>query len=124
MNLFFGYLVGLLGDGGPARRKAITCTGQHNTEKREHTTIPRAGLEPTIPVFERLKTVHALDRAAIGTGGMSSEMMLMMMMMMMMMMMVVVTIIIITTPVPVALFWGIRRGAFLHILVTQKTKIN
>jgi hypothetical protein len=29
----------------------------------------RVGLEPTIPVFERAKTVHALDRAAtvIGT---------------------------------------------------------
>jgi hypothetical protein len=29
----------------------------------------RVGFEPTIPVFERVKTVHALDRAAtvIGT---------------------------------------------------------
>jgi hypothetical protein len=26
--------------------------------------MPRVGLEPTIPVFERAKTVHALDRAA------------------------------------------------------------
>jgi hypothetical protein len=30
--------------------------------------MPRAGFEPTIPVFGRSKTVHALDRAAIGTG--------------------------------------------------------
>jgi hypothetical protein len=31
--------------------------------------MPRAGFEPTILVFERAKTVHALDRAAtlIGT---------------------------------------------------------
>jgi hypothetical protein len=28
----------------------------------------RVGFEPTIPVFERLKTVRTLDRAAIGTG--------------------------------------------------------
>jgi hypothetical protein len=26
--------------------------------------MPRVGLEPTIPVFERAETVHALDRAA------------------------------------------------------------
>jgi hypothetical protein len=30
--------------------------------------MPRVGFEPTIPVFERTKTVHALDRAAIVTG--------------------------------------------------------
>jgi hypothetical protein len=26
--------------------------------------MPRVGFEPTVPVFERAKTVHALDRAA------------------------------------------------------------
>jgi hypothetical protein len=26
--------------------------------------MPRVGFEPTIPVFERMKTVHVLDRAA------------------------------------------------------------
>jgi hypothetical protein len=26
--------------------------------------MPRVGFEPTIPVLERVKTVHALDRAA------------------------------------------------------------
>jgi hypothetical protein len=26
--------------------------------------MPQVGLEPTIPAFEREKTVHALDRAA------------------------------------------------------------
>jgi len=30
--------------------------------------MPRAEFEPTIPVFERSKTVRALDRAATGTG--------------------------------------------------------
>jgi len=53
-------------DGGSARRKATTYTGQHNTEKRGHTSMPRAGFEPMIPVFERLKNVRALDRAVIG----------------------------------------------------------
>jgi hypothetical protein len=54
--------------GGSARRKASTYTGQHNTEKRGHTAMPRAGFEPTIPVFERLKPVRALDYAVIVTG--------------------------------------------------------
>jgi hypothetical protein len=39
-----------------------------NTEKHGHTSMPLAGFEPTIPVFERPKTVRALDRAAIETG--------------------------------------------------------
>jgi hypothetical protein len=30
--------------------------------------MPREGFEPTIPMFERLKTVRALGRVAIGTG--------------------------------------------------------
>jgi len=55
-------------DGGSARRKATTYTGQHNTEKRGHTSMPRAGFEPMIPIFERSKTVRASDRAASGTG--------------------------------------------------------
>jgi hypothetical protein len=31
--------------------------------------MPRVGFEPTIPVFERTKTVNALDLAATVTGG-------------------------------------------------------
>jgi hypothetical protein len=38
------------------------------TQKRGHTSMPRAGFEPTIPVFERSNTVHALNRATAGTG--------------------------------------------------------
>jgi hypothetical protein len=38
----------------------------HNTHKRQ-TSMPPAGLEPTIPVSERQQT-HALDRAATGIG--------------------------------------------------------
>jgi hypothetical protein len=30
--------------------------------------MPQVGFEPTIQVFERAKTVHALDRAATGIG--------------------------------------------------------
>jgi hypothetical protein len=33
--------------------------------------MPQVGLEPTIPVFERAKTVHALDRAATVIGNCS-----------------------------------------------------
>jgi hypothetical protein len=35
---------------------------------RRQTSIPRVGFEPTNPVFERVKTVHELDRAAAVTG--------------------------------------------------------
>jgi hypothetical protein len=66
MNVF-GYLVGLLGRGiGPTQRS--NYTGQHNTETRGHTSMPRAGFEPSIPVFERPKTLRASDGAATGTG--------------------------------------------------------
>jgi hypothetical protein len=30
--------------------------------------MPCVGLEPTIPAYERVKTVHALDRSATVTG--------------------------------------------------------
>jgi len=55
-------------DGGSARREASTYTGEHNTGKRGHTSMPQAGFELTIQVFERSKTVRALDRAVIETG--------------------------------------------------------
>jgi hypothetical protein len=32
--------------------------------RRTQTSMPRVGPEPMIPVFERAKTVHALNRAA------------------------------------------------------------
>jgi hypothetical protein len=55
---------------GSARRKVVSCT--HRTaqiqNKRTQTSTPQVGLEPTIPVFEWAKTVHALDRAATVTG--------------------------------------------------------
>jgi hypothetical protein len=33
--------------------------------------MPRVGIEPTMPVFERAKRVHALDRAATLIGDLS-----------------------------------------------------
>jgi len=54
--------------GGSARHKAFTYTGEHYTEKHEHTSTTRTDFEPKIQVFERSKTVRASDREAIGTG--------------------------------------------------------
>jgi hypothetical protein len=36
-----------------------------NTSKRTQTSMPKVRFEPTIPVFERTKTVHASERAAV-----------------------------------------------------------
>jgi hypothetical protein len=46
----------------------IAHTGQHKENKRTQTSIPQVGFEPKIPVFERRKTVHALDRTATVIG--------------------------------------------------------
>jgi hypothetical protein len=46
-------------DGGSSLRKAANCT---------QTSIPQVVFEPMIPVFEREKTVHVLDRAATVIG--------------------------------------------------------
>jgi len=43
-------------------------THRNRTRARTHISMPRARFELTISVFERSKTVHALDSAAIGTG--------------------------------------------------------
>jgi hypothetical protein len=61
--LVYTQSVGPLGRGS-SRRKGAT----YFQNKRTKTSMPRVGLEPTIPVFERVKTVHALDRAAIAIG--------------------------------------------------------
>jgi len=52
-------------DGGSARLKASSYIGQHKKEKRGYTSMPPAVFEPTIPVFERSKTVHASDRTPL-----------------------------------------------------------
>jgi hypothetical protein len=45
-------------DGGSARRMAATYTQTQN--KCTQTSMPRVGFEPTTPVFERARAVHAL----------------------------------------------------------------
>jgi hypothetical protein len=59
--------VGLLGRViSPSQGRYLTQTQNNHRQ----TSMPRVGFEPTIPAFERAKTVHALDRAAstIGMG--------------------------------------------------------
>jgi hypothetical protein len=64
------HLVGLLGWGISPIQGLYQNTGQHNTETRRHTSMPRAGFEPVISMFQLLLTVHSLDRLAIETGPM------------------------------------------------------
>jgi len=55
-------------DGGSSHRKASTYTGHQSTEEHGHTSMPRAGFEPTIPGFERSNNMRALDSAASVNG--------------------------------------------------------
>jgi len=48
MNPFTTFLVG-----ESAHRKDSTYIGQHNTETHGHASMPRAGFESTISVFEQ-----------------------------------------------------------------------
>jgi hypothetical protein len=50
-------------DGGSANRKASTYTQDSINTEQTHASMPWVAFEPTIPVFERVKTVHALDHA-------------------------------------------------------------
>jgi hypothetical protein len=61
--------VGLLGRGiSPSQGRCLHAE-QHKQRINAHRHyMPRVGLEPTIPVFERTKTVHASDRAATVIG--------------------------------------------------------
>jgi hypothetical protein len=59
--------VGLLGRVvSPSQGLYLTQT----QNKHKQTSMPRVVFEPTIPAFERAKTVHALDRAATVIGNM------------------------------------------------------
>jgi hypothetical protein len=64
--------VGLLGRGIGLSQDRYLHT-KHKQNKRTQIPIPRVELEPTIPVIERAKTVHALARAATVTGEHSSH---------------------------------------------------
>jgi hypothetical protein len=61
---FYGQSAGFLGR-GITRRKAATYTGQHKQNKRRQTGMLRVGFEPTIPLFERAKTLHAVYHASL-----------------------------------------------------------
>jgi hypothetical protein len=52
----------------PVGRHLPTHRTTQTQSKRIQTSMPRVGFEHMIPVFERAKTVHALDRAAIVIG--------------------------------------------------------
>jgi hypothetical protein len=58
---------------GAARRKTATYTGQHKLKKWLQASVPRVGFDPTVPVCERAKTFHALDRAATATYSLRSK---------------------------------------------------
>jgi hypothetical protein len=52
----------------PVARPLPTHRATQTQNKRTQTSMPRVGFEPTIPVFEWAKTVHALDRASTVIG--------------------------------------------------------
>jgi hypothetical protein len=52
----------------PVARPLPTHRTTQLQNKRTQTSIHRVSIEPTIPVFERAKTVHALDCAATVIG--------------------------------------------------------
>jgi hypothetical protein len=51
-------------DGASARRKADNFKVQNKNRKTQEASMTRVGLNPTIPVFGRVKTFRAADRAA------------------------------------------------------------
>jgi hypothetical protein len=52
----------------PVARSLPTHRTTQTENKRTQTSMPLVGSEPTIPVFEREKTIHASDRAATVSG--------------------------------------------------------
>jgi hypothetical protein len=52
----------------PVARPLPTHRAMQTQNKCTQTSMPRVGFEPKIPVFERAKTVHTLDREAIVIG--------------------------------------------------------
>jgi hypothetical protein len=54
----------------PVARPLPTHRTTQRENKRTYTSMPGVGFEPTIPAFERAKTVHALDLVATVIGGM------------------------------------------------------
>jgi hypothetical protein len=57
----------------PLARPLPTHRTTQTQNKRTQTSMPRVVFEPTIPVFERAKIVHALDRATTVIGRISTH---------------------------------------------------
>jgi hypothetical protein len=79
LGRFFGFLmytqsVGLLKMGDqPVARSLPTHRTTETQNKCRQTSMPGVGFENTIPVFERAKTFHTLDRATTGIGVMENQ---------------------------------------------------
>jgi hypothetical protein len=56
----------------PVARPLPTHRATQTHNKHTQTSMSRVGFEPTIPVFERAKTLHALDSAAAMIGYVAS----------------------------------------------------
>jgi hypothetical protein len=74
LNRFFSFLIIYTAGRTPSTgdqhvaRPLHTHRTTQTENKRTQTSMSRVGFEPTIPVFEREKTIHALDRAATVIG--------------------------------------------------------
>jgi hypothetical protein len=74
LGRFFSYLIIYTVNGTPwtgdqpVARPLPTYRTTQTQNKSTQTSIPWVGFEPTIPVFERVKTVHAIGRAATMIG--------------------------------------------------------
>jgi hypothetical protein len=66
--LIYTQSVGLLGRGISPSQGRYLHTKEHKHRISAETSMPWVGFETTIPVFERAKTFHALDRAATVIG--------------------------------------------------------
>jgi hypothetical protein len=59
----FTQSVGLLGrEISPSQGRYLHAGHQKTQNRRTYTSMPQVGFEPSIPVFEQVKTVHAIDR--------------------------------------------------------------
>jgi hypothetical protein len=73
LGRFYSFLIYTQSVGLLERRISPSLGRYQNTEegkqiKSTQTSMPRVGFEPMIPVFERAKTVHVLDRAVTVIG--------------------------------------------------------
>jgi hypothetical protein len=67
LNLYTFGRTSFTGD-QPVARRLLTHKTTQIKNKRTRISMSRVGFEPTFPVFERAKTVHALDSAATVIG--------------------------------------------------------